>query len=61
MKLIWKISPLVRYEILGAFVKTLTAKPKYPPQNCENSAFPIQIQLSKKREAFSHLFVPFLE
>ena len=61
MKLIWKISPLVRYEIWGAFIKTLTAVPKYPPQNCENSAFPIQMQLSKKREAFSHLFVPFLE
>ena len=61
MKLIRKISPLVRYEIWGAFIKTLTAVPKYPPQNCENSAFPIQMQLSKKREAFSHLFVPFLE
>ena len=49
MKLIWNISPLVRYEILGAFVKTLTAETKYPPQ------------LPKKQEAFSHFFVPFLK
>ena len=51
-KLIWKMSPLVLWEILGVFVKTLTADGMYPIQGCENFQLPIQMQLSKKKELF---------
>ena len=42
----WKISPLLKLEILGEFVNTLTADDKYPVRDCENFKFPIQRQLS---------------
>ena len=51
-KLIWKMSPLVLWEILGVFVKTLTADGMYPIQGCENFQLPIQMQLSQKKELF---------
>ena len=35
-QMIWKISPLLKLKILGAFVKTLTANDKYPVWDCEN-------------------------
>ena len=41
-----KISPLLKFEILGGFVNTLTADDKYPVWYCENLKFPIQLQLS---------------
>ena len=43
---IWKISPWLKFEIMGLFVKTWTADYKYPVRDCENLPFPIQIQLS---------------
>ena len=46
-KVTWKMSPLVIYEILWAFVNTLTNNNKYPLWNCENLPLPIQMQLSK--------------
>ena len=46
------MSPLVLGEILGVFVKTLTADGMYPIQGCENFQLPIQMQLSKKKELF---------
>ena len=52
---------LVLGEILGVFVKTLTADAKYPAQNCENLQLSTQIQLSEKRKTFSDFFIPFLE
>ena len=55
------MSPLVLGEILGVFVKTLTAGDMYPVQGCENLQLPIQMQLSEKRKTFSEFFVPFLE
>ena len=41
----WKVSPLVKYEIFGVFVNTLTADGKYPVRNCENLQFLIQMIL----------------
>ena len=55
------MSPLVLGEILGVFVNTLTADPKYPVQDCENLQLPIQMQLSEKEKALSSFFVLFLE
>ena len=45
-EMIWKNSPLVKYEVLGVFVSTLTADHKYPFWDCENLPFAIQTQLS---------------
>ena len=40
-EMIWEMSPLVKFEILRVFVKTLTADDKYPFWDCENFQFPI--------------------
>ena len=45
-EMIRKISALSKFEILGAFVNTLTADDKYAFPDCENLGFPIQVQLS---------------
>ena len=45
-EMIWKNSPLVKYEVLGAFVNTLTADHKYPVWDCEKLTFAIETQLS---------------
>ena len=45
-EIIWKISPWLKFEIIGLFVNTWTAHYKYPVPDCENLPFPIQIQLS---------------
>ena len=55
------MSPLVLSEILGVFVKTLTADSKYPVQDCKNLPLLIQMQLSEKRKTFSKFFLPFPE
>ena len=34
--MIWKISPLLKFEILIVFVNTMTADEKYPVPDCEN-------------------------
>ena len=44
--MIWKISPLSKFEILGAFVNRFTANDKYAVPDCENMQFPIEKQLS---------------
>ena len=44
--MIWKISPLLEFEILGLFVKTLTGNDKYPVRDCSNFQLPIQMLLS---------------
>ena len=46
MGMICKISPLLKLEILGVLVNTLTADDRYPVGHCENLQFPIQMQLS---------------
>ena len=45
-EIIWKISPSLKFEIIGFFVNTSTAHYKYPVLDCENLSFPTQIQLS---------------
>ena len=45
-EVIWKISPWLKFEIIGLFFNTWTADYKYPVPDCENLPFPIQIQLS---------------
>ena len=44
--MICKISPLLKFEILGVFVDALTADGKYPKRDCENLQLSIQMQLS---------------
>ena len=44
--MIWKISPLGKFEILGVFGNTLTADDKYPVRDCENLLLPLQTVLS---------------
>ena len=41
IEMIWKMSPLVKFEILSLFVNTLTVDDKYPVQDCENLPVPI--------------------
>ena len=48
-------------EILGVFVKTLTADGMYRVQGCENLQLPIQIHLSEKQKTFYEFFVPFFQ
>ena len=60
-KLNCKTSLLVRSEILGLFVKTLTAGYMYSRYNRETFPQPIQMQLSKKPETFSEVFIVFLK
>ena len=45
-EVIRKISPWLKFEIMGLFVNTWTAHYKYPVPDCENLPFPIQMQLS---------------
>ena len=40
-----KISPLLKYEILGVFVNTLTHDENYPFGDSGDLQFPIQMQL----------------
>ena len=44
--MIWKISPLLKFEIIGVFVNTWTADYKYPLPDCKSLSFNIQMQLS---------------
>ena len=45
-EMIWKISHLFKFEIIGVFVNTFSADCKYPIPDCENLLFAIQMQLS---------------
>ena len=55
------ISLIINYDILGAFVNTVSANDQHPVQDCENLQFPIQMQLSSKQKSFSQFFDPFME
>ena len=48
-------------QILRLFVNSLTADDKYSFLNRDNSSQPIQILLSQKQIAFSHIFSSFLK
>ena len=45
-EIIYKISALFEFEILGVCVNTLTSDDKYPVRDCDNLQFPIQMQFS---------------
>ena len=51
--MIWKTSPLVKFEILRVFFNRLTVGHKDPVQGCEKFSFPIELILLKKRKCFS--------
>ena len=40
-EMIWKISPWLKFEMIGLFVKTWIVDYKYPFHDCENSSFPL--------------------
>ena len=60
-KLSYKKSLLVRSEIFGLLVHTLTANYEYSRSNRENLLLPIQMQLSEKPKIFCFIFIAFLE
>ena len=55
-KLIWKMSLLVIYEILGAIVNTVTVDDNYLFRNCEELPLSIQMQLSNEKHFSGFLF-----
>ena len=52
---------LVKSEILGLLVNTLTSDCEYSCSNRETLSLPIQRQLSEKLKTFSPFFIVFLE
>ena len=60
-RMICKIPPLLKFEIIGLFVNTLTADCKSSIADCQSLSFPIQMQLSEKQKNFPTFFVPFME
>ena len=52
---------LVRYEVLGQFVNTMTADYKYFRYNLENLRQQVQTQISLKPKTFSRFFIVFLK
>ena len=56
-----KTSFLIRCEIVGLFVNTLTAEEKYPRHNKENIQEPSQMKLSKKLKTLFQFFIAFLK
>ena len=45
-EMIWKMSPLLKFEMLGVFVNIVAADDKYPVRDCENLLLAIQRQSS---------------
>ena len=60
-KLIRKKFILVRSEILGLFLNTLTAEYQYYRRNMHNFPQQIQMKLSQKRKALSGFFITYLK
>ena len=52
---------LVRSEVLGHLVNTLTADYKHSAQNRENLPQQVQTQISQERKTFSGFFIAFLK
>ena len=53
--MIWERSLLLKFEIIGVFVNSLTAAYKYPVPDCKNLLFP------KNQKLFLRFIVPFME
>ena len=60
-EIIWKASPLLKFEMIGVFVKTWTADYKYPLSDFANFSFPIQMKLSEQSKRISQFFVQLME
>ena len=60
-KLSWKKSVLVRFEVLGLFVNTLTGEYMHSRSNMQNFPQQFQTQLSQKRKGFFRFFIAFLK
>ena len=52
---------LVRYEVLGQFVNTITAVYNYICQNLENLRQQVQTQISLKPKTFSPFFIALMK
>ena len=52
------MSALVRSEVLGRFVNTLTTDEKYSRRDIENIRQQFQTKLSQKQKTFSGFFIP---
>ena len=52
---------LIRSELLGQFLNTLTSDYKYSRQNLENLWKQVPRQISRKTQTFSRFFVAFLK
>ena len=59
-EMVGKMSPLVKFEILGVFVNTLTVADKYPVRDIKNLQFHISMQLCEKRKTLSQFFFPLI-
>ena len=57
----WKKSALVRSQILGLFVNTLTAEYTYSLRNMQTFTQQVQTPLSLKQKTFSGFFIAFLK
>ena len=57
----WILSLLVKFEIRGLFINTLTVNHDYSVRNTESLPQPIQMQLSKKQKSFCKFLPPFLQ
>ena len=61
LKMTWKISPFLNFEMLGVFVNTLTDDENYPFRDYWDLQFRIQMGWSSKPKIFSQFFVAFME
>ena len=57
----WKKCVLVRSQILGLLVNTLTAEYMYYGRNMQTFTEPVQTPLSLKQKTFSGFFIAFLK
>ena len=53
--MIWRMSALVKYEILGVFVNTLIADHKYPVWDCENCSSLFKCNYVKNGKHFRNI------
>ena len=60
-KLSWKISVLVRSEMLGLFVNTLTAEYMHSSRNMQNLPQQLQTRFYLKRKVFAGFLIAFLK
>ena len=60
-KMICKISRLLKIEILGVIVNSLTVDENYPFRDSGDLQFPIEMEFSWKEKTFSQFFLSFIE